>query len=451
MLNTNTLSWKEAILSSRGGGGGEEEKNVSHYYKEMQEKRKTECGKFVKQYNIHASAEELDKQFSFLSLENIEGDAMDIDHCIERMHFLKIWQDNALERTLNSQGISEYDLRENNDNNNDDDESLGWNSDDDDDFYEGKEICLSIDDNDEEIEMPTERETRHKKYKINPNLFITIENYVFTTYLVHKNTNIMYKLPLQLLCSKLLHMGCQHNLQKFAKVVFRYRPPFCASHLTFQSGVVVATGSPSIEVAKATIKFTVQKFRQDANLLDITIGKIICQNIVATGHLKFKLCLFLLAARYGSYVTYDKESFAGAIIRHPDLEETKVTMLAFAAGSIICVGSKSEKVLKKAYKIVYPLFEACRDSEENIKIDKQLEEKRKKERRGRKRTRTDMKGRTITRGGKSYKGRPRGRPKGSKNKPKPKNEQGITTKKTRGRGRGRGRPRGSRSRGRSRG
>lgn len=137
---------------------------------------------------------------------------------------------------------------------------------------------------------------------------IRIENYVYVTYLSNTNDHRKRcKINLLDMASKTLMFGIQHSKNKFSKNDLRYRQ---GSHLIFESGVLVETGSTNPLLAAKLLEHTMNIFRYVCGYYNIGIWERRCHNVVATGSLNFGLCLELLKHRY-PYVTYERKNFAG--------------------------------------------------------------------------------------------------------------------------------------------
>jgi len=155
-------------------------------------------------------------------------------------------------------------------------------------------------------------------------------------------------------------MGPQFRAQKkFTKLMLRMTLPgtdFKETILIFQSTKIVGTGAKNKEASDFVMNYVLSVLGKHCGLPDIRIHERALQNIVATGFLSFSLDLKGMSKKL-SYVTYRPKKFAGATIKHPDPKCTKITMLAFPKGTVICVGAKSSEELRYAYKSIFPVFE----------------------------------------------------------------------------------------------
>lgn len=162
------------------------------------------------------------------------------------------------------------------------------------------------------------RETITIRHESKPlHIKIRIENYVYVTYLSNTNDpRKRCKINLLDMASKTLMFGIQHSKNKFSKNDLRYR---WGSHLVFESGVLVETGSTNPLLAAKLLEHTMNIFRYVCGYYNIGIWERRCHNVVATGSLNFGICPDLLKDRY-PYVTYEKKNFAGVIICINDID-----------------------------------------------------------------------------------------------------------------------------------
>lgn len=280
---------------------------------------------------------------------------------------------------------------------------------------------------------------------------ILIENYVYVTYLCDKNKPFKRcRINLLDMAAKTLMFGTQYSQNKFSKIDFRTKH---GSHLVFDSGVLVETGSTSPLLSAKLLEHRMKVFRHVCGYHNIGIRERRCHNVVATASLSFGVCLELLKHRY-PFITYKKSVFAGAIARMNDIDvsitartngttifddiaeytnyekgrvkpedeynrkynnigseteqreqeiaaevirqesgeiatyelahdesdmlcvlradkEKNIKNLIFQR-SVICVGSKSREDVIASFTTLYPILESCRDTPENIKIEKRL-------------------------------------------------------------------------------
>ena len=84
-------------------------------------------------------------------------------------------------------------------------------------------------------------------------------------------------------------------------------------------------------------------------------------NVVASATIDQKLDLYKIQAKFPG-VEYNPDQFPGAVFR---LKTPKTATLLFSTGKMVCTGSKSEKMAKKAVKIVVQKLR-----KEGIKIKK---------------------------------------------------------------------------------
>lgn len=208
-------------------------------------------------------------------------------------------------------------------------------------------------------------------------------------------TNVI---PISFIRQSLLHIPFHESPHMTKRFVARSWPGNVrASHVILPFDPRVhETGSVRSKAAREAVAVTVAALKI-AGLGRLTFLKRICQNRVATCFVGFKICLHVLSnIGAGKQVTYEPVDFPGAIIRHPDLippGEKGVTLLAYSAGALICVGSKSRQELIDGYRTVFPWIYAARagfgtnDEDEIILAKKYADEVSKRPPRERKRKR----------------------------------------------------------------
>jgi len=143
----------------------------------------------------------------------------------------------------------------------------------------------------------------------------------------------------------------EYEPEQFPGLVYRLNNPKTAT-LLFRSGKANCTGAKTIEAVKTTIKIIGEKLEK----IGVEIHKnqdIVIQNIVATSNLHGELNLSEVAISLGlENVEYEPEQFPGLVYR---IRESKVVMLLFGSGKIVCVGARKiedvslavEKLLKE--------------------------------------------------------------------------------------------------------
>jgi len=99
------------------------------------------------------------------------------------------------------------------------------------------------------------------------------------------------------------------------------------------------------------------------NLISMPVTKPIIEivNVVASATIDQKLDLYDIQKKFPS-VEYNPDQFPGAVFR---LKNPKTATLLFSTGKMVCTGSKSEQMAKKAVKIVVQKLR-----KEGIKIKK---------------------------------------------------------------------------------
>jgi TATA-box binding protein (TBP) (component of TFIID and TFIIIB) len=158
----------------------------------------------------------------------------------------------------------------------------------------------------------------HMPLVINAELKTQITNTVHGTNLVDTRTGAPARLPLNEVVRALYFLSSQYNTERFAKLVQRYGPSVRLTQLIFATGKIVETGRVSFEGKRAQMHALIDLIHA-AGFPHVGIGTRICQNIVSTGRLTFRLRLWLLRLRFDNFVCYNPEEFAGAIVRHPKL------------------------------------------------------------------------------------------------------------------------------------
>lgn len=142
---------------------------------------------------------------------------------------------------------------------------------------------------------------------------VMIENYVYVTYFRHAITKESYPINLHDLGIKMLPFGIQHSKNKFTKITLKYVGG--PSNYIFRSGAMVESGTYSPAIARKKHNNTMKILREYCGYKHIEVRDRIAQNIVAKGTLPFGVCLMLLRERYKSFVEYEDDNFAGAIIK----------------------------------------------------------------------------------------------------------------------------------------
>jgi TATA-box binding protein (TBP) (component of TFIID and TFIIIB) len=165
---------------------------------------------------------------------------------------------------------------------------------------------------------------------------------------------------------RLQHLGFQQNFAHTSLKVC-YIPPLNASHILFHSGRVLETGANNAVMAQIMFECVTLPCLRASGLRRLECQQRSLQNIVATSVLPERRTIQLaqLAWRHQAMVEYNADNFAGAIIRLVRANSTvrggrpsKVAMLAFGAGPVVCVGTDSLERLWQAYRDVYEMLMA---------------------------------------------------------------------------------------------
>jgi len=113
----------------------------------------------------------------------------------------------------------------------------------------------------------------------------------------------------------------------------------------FPSGRMISVGTSSEEEAREELVL-MAKILETANMAKLkTEPKI--ENIVVTADLGFKLDLKKICKLAKVRVTYEPKRFPGAVIRFV-IKNSKITVLLFSSGKLVCMGLKNEKIINVA-------------------------------------------------------------------------------------------------------
>lgn len=182
---------------------------------------------------------------------------------------------------------------------------------------------------------------------------------------------------------RLAFLGCQEN-HTYTSLKISYKPPFKASQLFFASGRVLETGSSNEDVSHAMFFDATLEYLRAAGMPRVRCQRRASQNVVAKSCMPDgqQLLLELLQTRMVGQVTYEPQSFAGAVIRVENLP--KVVMLAFPVGSIVCVGPTDIPSMRSAFDALYDTLQNNVDSAHNRAVferfaGKQAPRKRRRE------------------------------------------------------------------------
>ncbi|MBR9678094.1 MAG: TATA-box-binding protein [Nanoarchaeota archaeon] len=159
------------------------------------------------------------------------------------------------------------------------------------------------------------------------------------------SVNIHSKIPLEKASAELINT--EYQPEQFPGLVLRLKDPK-VSALLFSSGKIVCTGARTIPI----VHEAVQKIIKEISTIGVKVTKepdIEIQNMVASGDLGLKLNLNELAFQLESS-EYEPEQFPGLVYKVPN---SRVTILLFGTGKIVCTGAKNEREIKKTVKELY--------------------------------------------------------------------------------------------------
>jgi len=158
------------------------------------------------------------------------------------------------------------------------------------------------------------------------------------------SSSLEHDIPLEKMATTL--NNTEYNPEQFPGLVLRIKEPK-TSALIFSSGKIVVTGARSIKKVREAInkiKDALKKIK-----IKITIEpKINIQNMVASGDIGMSLNLNKLAMKLHN-TEYEPEQFPGLVYK---LSKAKATFLLFSNGKIVCTGTKSEKEVEEAVKML---------------------------------------------------------------------------------------------------
>ncbi len=210
------------------------------------------------------------------------------------------------------------------------------------------------------------RQHLHENFTVRGDMHVHVVNIVHTSYCKtsdrDKKKDIIF--PTAWLWRRLAPLGCQEN-HTYTSLKISFKPPFKASKLLFSSGRVLETGSANEAVSHVTFFDVMLEYMRLSGMPRLSVVERESQNVVAKSVIPGGegLLLELLGRRSGHHVTYEPASFAGAVIRHP--EHKKIMMLAFAAGSIVCVGPTDIPAMRAACDDFYDLLKNNVDTAAN--------------------------------------------------------------------------------------
>lgn len=144
--------------------------------------------------------------------------------------------------------------------------------------------------------------------------------------------------------------GAKYDPKVFPGVILKVEQPKAAI-LVFKSGRTVCTGTKRIEDAEAALKKVVEDISRLG--IEVKLGQVKIQNIVASADLGFDVNLNALALGLLEDTEYEPEQFPGLFYK---LDEPRALVLVFSSGKIVIVGCKDEECIERAVKKVYDTF-----------------------------------------------------------------------------------------------
>lgn len=208
----------------------------------------------------------------------------------------------------------------------------------------------------------------HEHFTVHEKMVVHVVNIVHSSYCTlprAEKHDIKTIFPSTFMWRRLAFLGCQEN-DTHTSLKISFKPPFKASKLFFATGRVLETGASNENVSHLTFfDATLEYFRQ-SGLHGLLATSRSSQNIVAKSSMpdNQRLLLDLMRPRLGEKrVTYEKELFAGAVMKHHTMQ--KVMLLAFSAGSIVCVGPKDVSSMRTAILTFYDTLKMFYDTPEN--------------------------------------------------------------------------------------
>jgi len=209
----------------------------------------------------------------------------------------------------------------------------------------------------------------HEHFVVRRNMPVHVVNIVHTSYCTVHGIDPAIKtlFPSVWMWRRLAFLGCQEN-HTHTSLKISFKPPFKASKLFFATGRVLETGSSNEDVSHVMFFDATLAYIRLSGLPGLDVRRRASQNVVAKSRMPDgqRLLLDLLQTRMCNHASYDKDSFAGTVIRHPNMN--KVMLLAFAAGSIVCVGPKDVPSMRVAFDSLYDTLHMHTDTEENRAI-----------------------------------------------------------------------------------
>lgn len=208
----------------------------------------------------------------------------------------------------------------------------------------------------------------HEHFAVRKHMHVHVVNIVHSSYCTMpraETSDVKTLFPSVFMWRRLSYLGCREN-HAHTSVKISFKPPFKASKLFFTTGRVLETGASNEDVSHVIFFDAALEYFRRAGLHGLMATSRTSQNIVAKSRLPDGqgLLLDLLPLRLGSgRVTYQPDSFAGAVVAHHSM--SKVMLLAFSAGSIVCVGPKDLPSMRHALDTIYDTLQQYVDTPAN--------------------------------------------------------------------------------------
>ena len=180
----------------------------------------------------------------------------------------------------------------------------------------------------------SERKMENEKYEYDVELDYKIVNLVATV-----SVEITERIDLTQIARK--YGGVEYNPERFPGLIMRIDKPR-ATILIFSTGKMVLTGIREVSDAERAACKVVKDIRRAG--IKVSNPEIYIRNLVATGVLRLKMDLNA-AVLVMEHVMYEPEVFPGLIYR---MQDPKCVFLLFSTGKFVCVGLKSEVLVKEA-------------------------------------------------------------------------------------------------------
>lgn len=153
-------------------------------------------------------------------------------------------------------------------------------------------------------------------------------------------TSLEVNIPLLKLAK--INPNTEYNPEQFPGLILRILEPKSAV-LVFRSGKLVCTGAKNLKQVKKVIDQVIKELKKIGIKVKVK-PKLEVQNIVASGYINVKLNLNKLALTLEN-TEYEPEQFPGLVYK---IFDPYSTFLLFSNGRLVCTGTKSKEMLKKA-------------------------------------------------------------------------------------------------------